>query len=458
MAETHQGIALEFDSRKYISLIPPQKPIEQSTLYEHPPSSPNDVLHHELRGKGKKRGSVAQLPSGAFSEESISTNNSSRRSTPLDHDSLAYDANQEDATYNWWQEYGIPPELQLVQAGTPQELCSLFKESLNHTKAIQASLRDKRMDSSAVLSDNPVSSSSGTFDSSQCTTVPTVTTHKRIGTVDSTSRVNVSHPGKLTSLGKQPDEHSTGSGSKFESVACNLDPTSTGPDKASAIHTHRKYSFLNLFRRRAKSKSVQPINLQPIAVEPINPQPTTSAKSRSYKECASCFDDVSKDVAIGLSCQHYYCSPCFSRLVSTAILSEHTFPPKCCLQQIPEKTLKRNLASNELLEYKAKEQEYSVSAGNRWFCASSSCGKWFEYSHRVGDNKVTCPHCRTQMCSECRGPQHGVTGRCARDQALDATLELAEQNGWRRCYQCQALVELVEGCRRMTCRCGAMFW
>lgn len=37
------------------------------------------------------------------------------------------------------------------------------------------------------------------------------------------------------------------------------------------------------------------------------------------------------------------------------------------------------------------------------------------------------------------------------------TDELAEQEGWRRCYSCNVYVEHSEACRHMTCRCGAQF-
>lgn len=37
------------------------------------------------------------------------------------------------------------------------------------------------------------------------------------------------------------------------------------------------------------------------------------------------------------------------------------------------------------------------------------------------------------------------------------TNQIAEDEGWRRCYKCRALVEHAEACQHMTCRCGAQF-
>jgi hypothetical protein len=40
---------------------------------------------------------------------------------------------------------------------------------------------------------------------------------------------------------------------------------------------------------------------------------------------------------------------------------------------------------------------------------------------------------------------------------LQATINLAEMEGWKRCYSCHAFVEHNTGCRHMTCRCRAQF-
>jgi hypothetical protein len=40
---------------------------------------------------------------------------------------------------------------------------------------------------------------------------------------------------------------------------------------------------------------------------------------------------------------------------------------------------------------------------------------------------------------------------------MNAMLDLAETEGWRRCYNCRSLVEKTSGCRHMTCTCKAQF-
>ncbi|KAI4252545.1 MAG: hypothetical protein LQ352_004239 [Teloschistes flavicans] len=41
--------------------------------------------------------------------------------------------------------------------------------------------------------------------------------------------------------------------------------------------------------------------------------------------------------------------------------------------------------------------------------------------------------------------------------ATQQFIEIAKKEGWQRCYNCSATVELKEGCNHMTCRCKAEF-
>ncbi|KAL8922653.1 MAG: hypothetical protein Q9172_003468 [Xanthocarpia lactea] len=44
-----------------------------------------------------------------------------------------------------------------------------------------------------------------------------------------------------------------------------------------------------------------------------------------------------------------------------------------------------------------------------------------------------------------------------KDDATKQFIEIAKKEGWQRCYNCSATVELKEGCNHMTCRCKAEF-
>lgn len=146
-------------------------------------------------------------------------------------------------------------------------------------------------------------------------------------------------------------------------------------------------------------------------------------------------------------------------MVSTTMLNETIFPPKCCLQEIPLKTILSNLKYDQREKYKSKAQEYAVSHEDRWYCPSSSCGVWIPPSKiKVRSALQKCSRCRVSICSICRGSAHRGGEDCPREFGLNAILEEAALQGWQRCYSCRALVELTAGCRHITCKCKAQFW
>ena len=176
-------------------------------------------------------------------------------------------------------------------------------------------------------------------------------------------------------------------------------------------------------------------------------------------ECISCFDEHPKGDLVHLACSHHYCKPCAGEVILNAIKTESAFPPKCCLTEIPLKTVLVCLDNKQRDEYKDKTAEYAIPAGHRWYCPEPKCGKWIrpENLHRERRSHQTCPHCKTKICSICRSVAHDENQDCPQDFGLESMLEVAEFEGWRRCYSCRTMVELTTGCRHITCRCGAEF-
>ncbi|RMD42104.1 hypothetical protein DV735_g3034, partial [Chaetothyriales sp. CBS 134920] len=145
-------------------------------------------------------------------------------------------------------------------------------------------------------------------------------------------------------------------------------------------------------------------------------------------ECTSCFDEFPVRDLVKLPCNHLYCKQCLTTLITTALQNESAFPPKCCLTEIPPKMVIIPLDQQQRELYKEKAAEYSIPAGRR-------CVK---------------------ICSICRGLHH-KKGLCPEDFGFRDTLDIAELEGWKRCYRCRTLVERNEGCRHITCSCGAQF-
>ncbi|ERF69518.1 hypothetical protein EPUS_01847 [Endocarpon pusillum Z07020] len=176
---------------------------------------------------------------------------------------------------------------------------------------------------------------------------------------------------------------------------------------------------------------------------------------RSFKsECASCLEDLPTRKMYKLECKHSYCRECITTLITTAVQTESMFPPKCCLVEIPIKDILSTLDKVQKELYKSKAAEYTLKPENRWYCPDPKCQKWIPPSklHRLRAGGAKCPSCDTRICGYCRGAAHAAGADCPEDFGLEATLEEAERQGWRRCHKCRALVELTTATARRVAR------
>ncbi|KAK4168803.1 hypothetical protein QBC43DRAFT_358675, partial [Cladorrhinum sp. PSN259] len=177
----------------------------------------------------------------------------------------------------------------------------------------------------------------------------------------------------------------------------------------------------------------------------------------SSSGCTSCFDDILLSEGIKTIC-HTFCRDCFEQLVQTAVDNEALWPPKCCLNPIPCRTITKYV--NEFLstKYNRKEQEYKIPIEQRIYCSAPDCGEWIpEPPITPADQAVSCSMGH-RMCIRCRENAHVSQSDCpkviADREMADA---LAADEGWRRCIKCGVLVEHVDACAHITCRCGAQF-
>ncbi|KAF3012332.1 hypothetical protein E8E14_004272 [Neopestalotiopsis sp. 37M] len=153
-----------------------------------------------------------------------------------------------------------------------------------------------------------------------------------------------------------------------------------------------------------------------------------------------------------------YCTECFHRLIKAACENEQQWPPKCCLNPIPETTVRAGIDKDAELRtlYKDRSKEWSVPIAERIFCSNRDCGVFIQPSHVDRSKDIARCSSGHWTCTLCRGPRHGDEP-CPQDRELQRTEELAESEGWKRCHRCRALVEHREACQHMTCRCGAQF-
>ena len=339
---------------------------------------------------------------------------------------------------NSWQQYDIPSEMQFVQVGAPSEISTIVRDSLEHCQAVRASLNDQSAESQFYIDAAIACQAESSRDAS----------HEFVRSGASTTSMSESSGSTSQSTS---DRGSTVSATTIDSEQDHPKVVMVGEKTTPDVETAVAVTTKTDMKRRITNFLKGSVRGRIFGLE-VSPKPSSI-------ECASCFDVVVYTEAVNLLCQHSYCSSCFSKLVSTAIEHETYFPPKCCLQTIPTKILKAGLSCEELAAYKLRAKEFAIPLDTRWFCASPECGKWFDRRRsRSRKDSVTCPHCHVKLCQGCRRLSHAPGEICPQDREFEATFEMANLHGWRRCYKCQALVELISGCHHITCMCRAEFW
>ena len=331
-----------------------------------------------------------------------------------------------------WQDYEIPEELGLVKEDAPAEIRNIVQESLDEHRA----LRISRMQASTLtkLTTNDPSAS-----------LPIMQD------LDKNPELDDEDKSPLNPLSKLPGPSRTPTQGSVRAV----ETASTNNMSATMANLEREFQE----NRRRTRKSYKHFKILPGRNMKDEPTPPLLKVEPTVSECISCFDDIPENQAVALPCHHSYCKPCFSHLISTAIHSEDTFPPKCCLSEVPKSTIHRNLPAKEWKSYSDKALEYAVPVANRYYCASPACAKWIDARNAKRTNgALQCPHCKESLCTVCRGPSHPSNEDCPQDFGLERLMEEAEWSGWRRCFQCRTLVERKDGCLHMTCKCHYQFW
>ncbi|KAK3329739.1 hypothetical protein B0H66DRAFT_634878 [Apodospora peruviana] len=216
-------------------------------------------------------------------------------------------------------------------------------------------------------------------------------------------------------------------------------PSSAGDATSSHVHlgsSHRP--SLQRFIKTRPRKSSEALSLGP----------------ETMIECVACLGDFARKEAIKVPC-HYYCTDCFERLIATALETEAQWPPKCCLNAIPYRTIAKHIRGDTLKLYKEKDEEYKVPVADRIYCSEPDCGEWIRKFDKL--NKTARCSKGHVMCVMCRQRPHAGREACPQDRDQQILDDLAGEQGWRRCHQCSAMVEHREACQHMTCRCGAQF-
>ncbi|KAJ9632406.1 hypothetical protein H2203_000811 [Taxawa tesnikishii (nom. ined.)] len=187
---------------------------------------------------------------------------------------------------------------------------------------------------------------------------------------------------------------------------------------------------------------------------------STPALPPRMVDCLTCgADDVPIIRSAKLACGHRMCHSCLKRIFTMSVTDPAHMPPKCCTSQhIPLKHVEHLFSLKFKVLWNKKYQEYTTK--NRLYCPARGCGEWIKPSNIHSDQGRKygkCTKCRTKVCALCNGKWHGRQQECPKDEETAKFVEVAKEEGWQKCYNCKAMVELKEGCNHMTCRCTAEF-
>ena len=185
-------------------------------------------------------------------------------------------------------------------------------------------------------------------------------------------------------------------------------------------------------------------NRDPGQATEISDQQTSDNSIR--RDCTACQESVVVLDLITAPCGHNYCKDCIRRLFTSAIGDDELFPPRCCRQAIPISSVGSVLSRDERQAFMDKLVEFNTP--DKIYCSRPSCSAFIR-SNSIANEVARCPKCRTRTCTICKSRAHA--GRdCPRDTGLQEVLNMADQEGWQRCYRCGKMTELVDGCNTVT--------
>ncbi|KAF2432780.1 hypothetical protein EJ08DRAFT_647875 [Tothia fuscella] len=233
--------------------------------------------------------------------------------------------------------------------------------------------------------------------------------------------------------------------------------TVEGSLKASSISTPSVAPSIRSERTTASSRKDRPKTLSMLSL--FGPPPPPAAPLRV--ECITCLsDDVLIRRSAKLECGHRMCHTCLTRIFKLSTTDPQLMPPRCCTENvIPLRHVDRLFDADFKRTWNRKFAEYTTR--NRLYCPTKGCGHWIkpkyiEMDRATGRRVGTCRECKTKVCKKCGTRWHGIRD-CHTDDGTKRVIELGQENGWQRCYNCRTMVQLAEGCNHMRCHCNAEF-
>jgi hypothetical protein len=168
------------------------------------------------------------------------------------------------------------------------------------------------------------------------------------------------------------------------------------------------------------------------------------------EQCHVCYEENIKGFTF--ACDHAQCTRCTRKLFKAALRDNTLLPLRCC--EIP---IDMNIATQVLKVDEVQrivERIAEMEATNKMYCPTCSTFINLDLIDWTLSTDLKCG-CGTLLCIECKTSAHpGMT--CQHNKGIQAgsdelVLQLAQENNWKRCPNCETMIELRSGCNHMTC-------
>ena len=182
--------------------------------------------------------------------------------------------------------------------------------------------------------------------------------------------------------------------------------------------------------------------------------------------CALCFEEPTQRYT--LACTHVYCTGCLKHMLISATDGK-SVPIRCignagqCKIPIPLPVIERFISSVRLTQiFENSFRVYLEKHPNELrFCPTPDCTHIYRVS-KEDSTVIQCPACLVEICSHCHKPphrgltceEHGLVGSKSGQERLLERWAKGHSNV-KKCPDCGILIEKIEGCNHIHCRCGA---
>ncbi len=183
-------------------------------------------------------------------------------------------------------------------------------------------------------------------------------------------------------------------------------------------------------------------------------------------ECGCCYSDYAIEQLIQCSDGHLFCKKCLSHYVEQTLFGDGKTQLKCmnstgagCIGYFTDQVLQKSLSVKVYEKYQEAITRDAIKLAAINLVACHECNMQVEMSDDAGII-LNCPSCSKLTCRNCGNEAH-IPLRCEEVESKSKTdIRLAIEEAMseariRECPKCKNRFYKIEGCNKMSCKCGA---